>query len=80
MQRGKFAELVRDKGLLETIFEISPDVEEQLAKERKDTDQINLMVRVESVPKRAAQLFTLRPRKADVEPLFKCIAEHPRRA
>jgi hypothetical protein len=80
MRRQEFAGLVCNKSLLKAIFEISPDEEEQLEKERKDTDQINLMVRVESVPKGAATLFTLRPRKTGIEPLFKRIAEHPRRA
>jgi hypothetical protein len=76
-RREEFASLVCNEGLLKTIFDISPQEESDLARERKHAERINLMVRVESVPKGAAKLFTLRPRDAAVEPLFKRIAEHP---
>jgi len=76
-RRREFASLVCNDGLLKTIFEIPREELPHLKQERKYTDRINLMVRVESVPKGAAKLFTLRPLKPDVEPLFKRIAEHP---
>lgn len=76
-RREEFASLVCDEVLMNTVFDIPPSKEKHLKRERKRTDRINLIVRVESVPKGAAKLFTLTPRKDGVEPLFKRIAEHP---
>jgi hypothetical protein len=76
-RRAEFAKLVQDEGLIRSMFEIPKEAESLLKRERDHTERINLIVRVGTVTKMTAQLFTLKPLKPGVEPLFERIEEHP---
>ena len=74
--QSAFAELISDVDRVGGLFLLDSEAKDRYLRSIRDVGKSNLVVRPNSVPKKAFSLFTLQPQNRFLAPLFRRIQEH----